>query len=126
MRAQPKCDVKWGPQSLMTFLGSPNHRNMWLRYSFAIWGPVMVVVQGRNMALWEQPWSTMVSIASWPLLLGSPVIKSIGTCKKGLAFSGDVIWNIRVLRQCVRFLFCWQVVHPLIYLSTHNCAPGQK
>ena len=88
---------------------------MWSRYSFVIWGPVMVVVQGRNMAPWEQPWSTMVSMALWPLLLGRPVIRSIVTCKNGLAFGGDVIQNIGVLRQCMRFLFYWQVVHPLMY-----------
>ena len=68
----------------------------------------------------------MVSTVLWPLLLGSPVIKSMATCEKGLVFVSDMIWNNRVLRQCVRFLFCWQVVHPLIYLSTHDCAPGQK
>ena len=86
----------------------------------------MVVMHGRNMALWEQSWSTMVSIALWPLLLGKPVIKSMATCENGLVFGGDVIWNIGVLRRCMRFLFCWQVAHPLMYWSTQVRTPGQK
>ena len=56
-----------------------------------IWGPVIVVMHSRNIVLQEQPWSTMVSIVLWPLLLGSPVIKSMATCKNGLAFGGDMI-----------------------------------
>ena len=44
MRAQPKCHMKQGSWLLMTFLGSPNHWKMWSRYSFTIWGPVMIVV----------------------------------------------------------------------------------
>jgi hypothetical protein len=31
-----------------------------------------------------------------------------------------------VLMQCVRFLFCWHVAHPLMYSVIHALAPGQK
>ena len=68
----------------------------------------------------------MVSIALWPFLLGRPVIRSMVIYENSLAFGGDMIWNIRVLRQCMKFLFCWQVAHPLMYWSTQVCALGQK
>jgi hypothetical protein len=47
--------------------------------------PVIVVVQGRNIAPREQPWSTIVKIALNPLLLGKPVIRSMAMCENGLA-----------------------------------------
>jgi hypothetical protein len=47
--------------------------------------PVIVVVQGRNIAPREQPWSTIVKIASNPSLLGKPVIRSMAICENGLA-----------------------------------------
>jgi hypothetical protein len=47
--------------------------------------PVIVVVQGRNIAPREQPWSTIVKIASNPSLLGKPVMRSMATCENGLA-----------------------------------------
>jgi len=75
---------------------------------------VIIVVQGRNIAPREHPWSTIVRIALYPLLLGNPVMRSIATCKKGFAPRSDGILNKRVLSLCVRFLFCWQVAHPLI------------
>ena len=45
--------------------------------------PVTFVVQGRNSAALVQPWSTMVRMASCPLLLGSWVIKSMATTSNG-------------------------------------------
>jgi hypothetical protein len=56
----------------------------------------MVVEQGKKIAPHEQPWSTMVSIASYPSLLGSPVMRSMAMCEKGLALMVDGIRNIRV------------------------------
>ena len=83
--AFPKWEVKRGSQSLMILQGSPNHRNTFSRYSFAIPVPVIVVEQGRNIAPQEHPWSTMVRIASCLSLLGSPVMRSIAMCENGLA-----------------------------------------
>ena len=40
----------------------------------------MVVEQGRNIAALEHPWSMIVRIASFPLHIGRPVIRSIATC----------------------------------------------
>src|SRR5712672_2223473 len=54
-RARPKCDVKWGSLSEMIFDGSPNHRYILSKYSWATPGPVMVVAQGRKMAAQEHP-----------------------------------------------------------------------
>jgi hypothetical protein len=66
----------------------------------------MVIIQGRNMPPWEQPWSAIVRIALYPLLLKSLMIRSIATCENGLVFFRDMIWNNGVFGQCVRFLFC--------------------
>jgi hypothetical protein len=46
-------------------------------YNLAMSAPVMVVEQGRKIAAQEHLWSTMVSIASCPLLLGNPVMRSM-------------------------------------------------
>jgi hypothetical protein len=51
--------------------------------------PVIVVVQGRNIAPREQPWSTMVKIVLKPSLLGKPVIRSMAMCENGLALMTD-------------------------------------
>ena len=44
----------------------------------------------------------------------------------GGAFSGTGILYRGVRGRCVRFLFCWQVAHPLTYCSSHCRAFGQK
>jgi hypothetical protein len=68
--------------------------------------PMMVVEQGRKIAAHEHPWLTMVSMASCPLLLGSPMIRSMAMWENGLALMDEGIQNIGVLVQCIRFLFC--------------------
>ena len=90
--AFPKCDVKRGSRSVISLVGSLNHRYTCSRYNWAIPTPVIVVEQGRNMALLEHPWSTIVSIASWPRTGGRPVIRSMQTCWKGSALGSVVIW----------------------------------
>ena len=57
-----------------------------------ICGPVMVVLQGRKMATLEHPWLTMVKMASYSLLFGSPVMRSKAICLKG---AGDVGTGMR-------------------------------
>jgi len=59
----------------------------------------MVVEQGRKIATHEQPWSTIVSMASCPPLLGNPVMRSIAMWERGLALMVDGIRNIGVLMQ---------------------------
>jgi hypothetical protein len=44
-----------------------------------------VVEHGKNIAPCEQPWSTIVNMASKPSLFGRPVIRSIAMWEKGLA-----------------------------------------
>src|SRR6267142_6521774 len=124
-RARPKWDVKRGSLSLMTRLGNPNHRYTWSRYSLAIWGPVIVVVQGRKIAPREHPWLTMVRMASYPLLLGSSVMRSMATWENGFASGSAGILNSGVYNQWVRFLFCWHVAHPLTYSCIQEHALGQ-
>ena len=66
MRAFPNCEVDLGSLLEMTLDGRPNHGWTFCRYNCAIPGPVIVVVQGMKIAALEHPWSTMVSIASFP------------------------------------------------------------
>src|SRR5580693_3921579 len=68
----------------------------------------------------------MVSMASCPLLSGSLVMRSMAMWENGLALMFDGIRNIGVLMRWVRFLFCWHVVHPLMYSVIQVLAPGQK
>jgi hypothetical protein len=58
---------------------------------------VIVMEQGRKIATCEQPWSTMVSMALCPSLLGNPVMRSIAIWENGLALMVDGIQNIGVL-----------------------------
>ena len=88
--------------------------------------PVMVVEQGRKIAACEQPWLTMVNMVSCPVLFGNPVMRSMVMWENGLALMADGIRNIGVLMWCVRFLFCWQVVQPLMYSVIQVLVPGQK
>jgi hypothetical protein len=76
---------------------------------------VMVVEQGKKIATHEHPWSTMVSMVSFPSLLGRPVMRSIAMWENGLVLITDGIQNTGGLTWCVRFLFCWHVAQPLIY-----------
>ena len=81
----PKCDVNLGSQSLITFVGRPYHLYTWSMYNCAIPSPVMFVVHGRNIAALEHPWSMIVRIASFPLCIGRPAIRSIATRWNGRA-----------------------------------------
>ena len=75
--------------------------------------PVTFVVHGRNNAALVQPWSTIVRIASYPLLLGSWVIKSMAITSNGWASGGTSILYGGGVVQCVSVLFCWHLAHPL-------------
>src|SRR5260370_10571409 len=99
----------------MTFLGRPNQGWMFLRYRAAIPGPVIIVEHGRNKAALEHPWSTMVRMASLPLMFGRPVIRSMAICWNGRESSGVVIQYKGILDRCVRFLICCHVAPPVVY-----------
>jgi hypothetical protein len=61
--------------------------------------PVMVVEQGRKIAAREHPWSTIVSMVSYPSLLGSPMMRSMAMWEKGLVLMLDGIRNIGILMR---------------------------
>ena len=111
--ALAKCEVKRGSLSLMILLGMPNHRTTLSKYSWATPAPVIVVLQGRKIAAREHPWSTMVRMALWLRLSGSPVIRSIAMLWNGRVPAWLGIRYVGILCRCVRILFCWQVAHPL-------------
>src|SRR6266566_6899339 len=94
------------------------------RYSWATPGLVIVVSQGRNTTALEHPWSTMVKIVFFPLWVGSPVIRSIATRWNGRALSLVGMWYRGIFCLCVRFLACWQVVHPFMYSAIHWFIPS--
>src|SRR5579863_3781786 len=98
----------------MILCGSPYQQYTCRKYRDAIWGPVMVVLHGRNMAALEHPWSTIVRIASKSLLFGSPVMRSRATCLNGAGDFGTGMRYMGVLSLWVRFLYCWHVAHPRI------------
>ena len=112
-RAFAKWDVNRGSLSLIILLGMPNHHTTLSKYSWAIPAPVIVVLQGKNIATREHPWSTIVRIALWLRLSGSPVIRSIATLWNGRVPVWLGIQYVGVLCRCVKILFCWQVAHPL-------------
>ena len=57
-------------------------------YNWAMPSAVIVIVQGKNVAALVHLWSTMVRIASFPLLFGSWVMRSMDITSKGRAFGG--------------------------------------
>jgi hypothetical protein len=117
-------DVKRGSLSDIIRPGSPNHLYTLSKYNRAISAPVMVVLHGRNRAALVQPWSTMVRIASWPLLSGSWVIRSRAITSNGWAATGTGIRYSGVV-LFGRFLFCWQTAHPSMYFRIQLFIPVQ-
>ena len=113
MRAFPNWEVNLGSLSEMILVGSPNQGYMFRKYNWAMSGLVIVVEHGRKIATLEQPWSTIVSIKSFPFTWGKPVIRSIAICENGLMFGVVVILKSGVFLLWVWILFYWQVVHPL-------------
>ena len=71
-----------------------------------ICGSVTMVLHSRKITTLKHPWPTIIRMASYPLLLGRPVIRSRAICLKeagvvdtGMRYSG-------VLSLCIRFLYC--------------------
>ena len=121
----PKCDVNLRLRSLIIFMGRPYYLYTWSMYNCVIPSPVIFVVHGRNTAALEQPWSTMVRIASLPLCVGSSVIRSIATCWNGRASSVVLIQNGGTFALWVCILFCWHVAHPFMYSMIQSFMPFQ-
>ena len=126
MSAFAKCKVKHGSLSEIIFVGTLNQGNMCWRYNLAIPSPVIVIQHGRNAVAWEHPWSTMVSIASWPLDCGSWVMRSITTVLKGHSVRSPGMRYKGVLFFVVHILFCWHIMHPLMYCLIHAFIFGHQ
>src|ERR1700730_9743588 len=115
-----KCPVNLGSLSEMMRLGVPNRGRRWRRYRVAMPSPSMVLLQGRNLAALEHPWSTMVRMASYLPDLGRSVMRSIEIYWNG-PFSAWVSKGCRgAFPMLFRTLVSWQVGHPLTYASV-NC-----
>ena len=80
-------------------------------------------MQGRNFVALLQPWSTIISTASYLPLWGKSVIRSMEMLWNG-PFSGSVsIRNSAAFFWPVWILFSWQVVHPFMYASMNLLIP---
>ena len=121
-----KWDVKHGSLSEIIFVGTPNQGSICWRYNLAIPSPVIIVLHGRNSAALEHPWSTMVSITSWPLDCGSWVVRSIATVLKGHSVRSLGMWYRGILFFVVCILFCCHIVHPLTYWSIRTFILGHQ
>src|ERR1700742_2133260 len=86
----------------------------------------MVVLHGKKTAPLEHPWLTIVRIASYPLLGGSPVIRSIAICENGLVSTGIPILYRGTFSRWVRFLCCWHSTHPFTYDCTSRLRVGHQ
>ena len=77
--------AKCGSRSLMIFLGSPKRLKTCVKYNLVTSSTEIVSLQGIKIAAFEQSWSVMVNIVSYPLDGGNLTIKSIATVSKGNA-----------------------------------------
>ena len=77
--------AKRGSRSLMIFLGSPKRLKTCIRYNPATSSAEIVSLQGMKIAAFEQSWSVMVSMVSYPFDGGNLMMKSIATVSKGNA-----------------------------------------
>ena len=85
---------------------------------------MMLVVHGINTAALKHPWSMIVRKASFPLCIGSPVIRSIAICSNEQALLLVLIRKGGILLLCVWILFCWHVAHPFTYFAIHSFMPS--
>ena len=72
---------------------------------------VTFMVQGMNLAAFEQPWLMMVSMVLKPFDLGRLVIRSMATTWKGPWWGLTGIICSGVCQCVVHSLFSWHVVH---------------
>ena len=118
--ALEKFDANWGSWLDMMCLGTPNHGTRCLRYSWAMPGLSIILLQGMNLAAFEHPWLTMMSILSKLSDLGRSVIRSI-----------NMYWNrpspAGTSKHCRgaflhgRFVLdSWHLAQPLMYCSTKS------
>ncbi len=86
----------------------------------------IVSLHGINMDPFEQLWSVIVSIESYPLDGGSLVMKSRAIHSNGCASGFVVMGNWGGLGHVVMFLRNWQRVHPLMYWVAKFFIPGHQ
>ena len=114
---------RWSLSEIMHF-GIPNHGTRCFRYSLATPSPSMVLLQGRNLATLEQPWSTIVRMESYPPDGGRSVIRSIDTYWKGPC-STCMSKGMREAHSRGRFVLdSWHHAHPLMYSSVNSRSLG--
>ncbi len=86
----------------------------------------IVSLHGMNMDPFEQSWSVIVRIESYPSEGGSLVMKSRAMTSKGWASGFVVIGNCGGFGHVVMFLWDWQVVHPCMYFVMKPFISGHQ
>ncbi len=122
--ALEKFNAKCGSQSDMMRLGTPNHGTRCLRYSWAMPGPSIILLQGMNLAAFEHPWSTIVSMLSKPSDLGRSVMRSMNTYWNGPSPAGTLKRYRGAFLHGRFVLDFWHLAHPLTYCSTKSWSLG--
>ena len=69
----------------MIFLGSPKRLKTCVKYNPATSSTEIVLLQGMKITAFEQLWSVIVSMESYPFEGGNLTMKSIATVSKGNA-----------------------------------------
>ncbi len=86
----------------------------------------IVSLHGMNMDPFEQLWSVIVSIESYPSDGGSLVMKSRAMHSNSCASGFVVMGNCSGLGHVVIFLHDWQRAHPLMYWVAKFFIPGHQ
>ncbi len=87
---------------------------------------LIVSLHGMKIDPFEQSWSVIVSIESYPSDGGSLVIKSSAMHSNGCASRFVVMGNWGGLGHVVMFLCDWQRAHPPMYWVVKFFIPGHQ
>ena len=109
-----KLETNWVPWSDITFFGNPCSLKMLSQYNIVTPCAVIVVLQGRKYAFFEN-WSMITRIISFPFEGTSSPIRStliIAHGSVGISFG----WR-GAFQGCQFSLTVWQTWHALMYIS---------
>ena len=118
--------AKCRSRSLMIFLRSPKCLKTCVRYSPVTSSAEIVLLQGMKIAAFEQSWSVMVSMASYPLDGGNLTMKSIATVSKGSACNVGEMGHKAAWVWWVLTLLHWHSPHPCTYSRISSRIPGHQ
>src|SRR6267142_3964060 len=95
-------------------------------YNLATPSELIASLQGMKIDAFEQSWSMIIRIVSFPKDSGSLVMKLSAIVWKGKASGAGVIGYTGGFDRFVFTLFIWQVVQPLMYSVMKSRMPGHQ